>query len=97
MCSSDLEEAYRIGFITHLCEDKASLYQKAQELAQEIADNSPLAVQGVKDVMRFTSDHGTSAGLKYVAQKNAAILICEDGIEAITAAMEKRKPVFKGK
>ena len=91
------EEALRIGFITHLCEDKASLFQKAEELAQEIADNSPLAVQGVKDVLRFTSDHGTAAGLKYVAQKNAAMLICEDGIEAVTAAIEKRKPVFKGK
>ena len=91
------EEAYRIGFITHLCEDKESLFQKAEELAQEMADNSPLAVQGVKDVLRFTSDHGTAAGLKYVAQKNAAMLICEDGIEAVTAAIEKRKPVFKGR
>jgi enoyl-CoA hydratase len=91
------EEALRIGFITHLCEDKASLFQKAQELAREIADNSPLAVQGVKDVLRFTSDRGTMAGLKYVAQKNAAILICEDGLEAVTAAIEKRKPVFKGR
>ena len=91
------EEALGIGFITHLCDDKTSLLQKAEELAQEIADNSPLAVQGVKDVLRFTSDHGTSAGLKYVAQKNAAMLICEDGIEAVTAAIEKRKPVFKGK
>ena len=91
------EEALRIGFITHLCEDKASLFQGAQELAQEIADNSPLAVQGVKDVLRFTSDHGTTAGLKYVAQKNAAMLICDDGIEAVTAAMEKRKPIFKGR
>jgi len=91
------EEAHRIGFITHLCEDKAALIQKAEALAQELADNSPLAVQGVKDVLRFTSEHGTAAGLKYVAQKNAAMLICEDGIEAVTAAMEKRKPVFKGK
>jgi len=91
------EEAYRIGFVTHLCNDKASLIQKAEELAQELADNSPLAVQGVKDVLRFSSDHGTAAGLKYVAQKNAAMLICEDGIEAVTAAIEKRKPVFKGK
>ena len=91
------EEALEIGFITHLCDDKSALLQKAQELAQEIADNSPLAVQGVKDVLRFTSDHGTSAGLKYVAQKNAAMLICDDGIEAVTAAIEKRKPVFKGR
>ncbi len=91
------EEAYRIGFVTHLLEDQEALFQKAQELAQEIADNSPLAVQGVKDTLRFTSDHGTTAGLKYVAQKNAAQLICDDGIEAVTAAIEKRKPVFKGK
>ncbi len=91
------QDAYRIGFLTHLCENEADLFHKAGELAQEIAGNSPLAVQGVKDTMRFTSDHGTVAGLKYVAQKNAAQLICEDGIEAITAAIEKRKPVFKGK
>jgi Delta3,5-Delta2,4-dienoyl-CoA isomerase len=91
------EEAFQMGFITHLCEDQDDLIQKAEALAREIADNSPLAVQGVKDVLRFTSDHGTAAGLKYVAQKNAAMLICDDGIEAVTAAMEKRKPVFKGK
>ena len=91
------EDAYRIGFITHLCENEAALFLKAEKLAQEIAENSPLAVQGVKDTLRFTSDHGTAASLKYVAQKNAAQLICEDGIEAITAAIEKRKPVFKGR
>lgn len=91
------EDAYRIGFVTHICEDESSLFQKAGELAREIADNSPLAVQGVKDTLRFTSDHGAAAGLKYVAQKNAAQLICDDGIEAIAAAIEKRKPVFKGR
>ena len=91
------EEALKIGFVTHLCEDQDALYANAEELALEIADNSPLAVQGVKDTMRFSSDHGVEAGLKYVAQKNAAILICEDGMEALMAAMEKRKPAFKGK
>ena len=91
------EEALNIGFITHLCKDRDALYAKAHEIATEIADNSPLAVQGVKDTMRFTSDHGVEAGLRYVAQKNAAILICEDGMEALMAAMEKRKPVFKGR
>ncbi len=91
------EEALNIGFITHLCEDRDALYAKADEIATEIADNSPLAVQGVKDTMRFSSDHGVEAGLRYVAQKNASILICEDGMEALMAAMEKRKPVFKGR
>lgn len=91
------EEAFDIGFVTHLCDDRDALYAKADEIAFEIAGNSPLAVQGVKDTMRFTRDHGVEAGLRYVAQKNASILICEDGMEALMAAMEKRKPVFKGR
>jgi enoyl-CoA hydratase len=91
------EEALKIGFVTHLCEDREALFKKAEALAGEIAANSPLAVQGVKDTMRFSSAHGVSAGLNYVAQKNAAILISEDGFEAVAAAMEKRKPVFKGR
>lgn len=91
------EEALEMGFVTHLCENREALFKKADEIAREIASNPPLAVQGVKDTMRFSSAHGVSAGLKYVAQKNAAILISEDGFEAIAAAIEKRKPVFKGR
>ena len=91
------DEALKIGFLTHLEPDHDAMIKKAGELAAEIASCSPLAVMGVKDTMRFNKAHGVEAGLRYVAQKNAAILICEDGMEALTAAMEKRKPVFKGK
>jgi enoyl-CoA hydratase/carnithine racemase len=91
------EEALRMNFITRLCDDPSSLYQEARKLAIEIAACSPLAVQGVKDVMRFDRENGVKAGLEYVAQKNAAILISEDLMEAVNAFMEKRKPQFKGK
>ena len=37
------------------------------------------------------------AGLRYVAQVNAAMLLSEDLTEAFTALREKRKPHFKGK
>ncbi len=91
------EEALRINFVTRVCDDQSSLYREAGKLAAQIAACSPLAVQGVKDVMRFDRENGVKAGLEYVAQKNAAILISEDLMEAVNAFMEKRQPQFKGK
>lgn len=91
------EEALRMNFITRLCNDLPSLYREAGNLAAEIATCSPLAVQGVKDAMRFNRDHGVRAGLDYVAQKNAAILMSEDLLEAAQAFVQKRAPAFQGK
>ena len=90
-------EALDIGFITHLCEDRDSLYEEARKLAGEIAACSPLAVQGTKDVLMYSRDHGVYPGLEYAAQKNAAVLPCEDVIEAVQAFMQKRTPEFKGR
>lgn len=91
------EEALRMSFVTRICEDLPSLYREAGKLAAEISACSPLAVQGVKDVMRFNREHGVQAGLDYVAQKNAAILMSEDLMEAAQAFAQKRPPRFKGR
>ena len=90
-------EALSMGLITRVCEDQEKLYGTAAELAGQIADLPPLAVQGVKEVILYSRDNGVSSGLQYVAQKNAAALPSEDLIEAVGAFMEKRKPVFKGR
>jgi enoyl-CoA hydratase len=90
-------EALRMGLITRICEDRGKLKEEARALAAQVAANPPLAVQGVKDVILFSRDHGTEASLRYVAQKNAAALPSEDLLEAIAAFMEKREPVFKGR
>lgn len=91
------DEALRMGFVTHVCEDRDTLYEKAKKLADEVASCSPLAVQGVKEVILFSRDHGVYPGLEYVAQKNAALLPSEDMKEALQAFMERRPPEFKGK
>ncbi len=91
------EEALRMGFITHVCENRDDLYKRAKEIASEIVFCSPLAVQGTKDVILYSRDNGIDAGLKYVAQKNAATLPCDDLTEAFRAFTEKRTPEFKGK
>ncbi len=90
------EEALKMGFITHMCDSQEELLQLADEIAQEIADCAPLTVQGVKDVMNYSRDHGVYQGLEYVAQKNAAAVMSDDLTEAFTAFLEKRTPEFKG-
>jgi enoyl-CoA hydratase/carnithine racemase len=91
------EEAHKMGFITHLCADRQSLYAEAKRVAKEIVECSPLAVQGAKEVINYSRDHGVHAGLEYVAQKNAAILPSEDLMEAFKSFVEKRPAHFKGK
>ncbi len=91
------EEAFKMGFITHLCETREELYKEAKKVADEIAACSPLTVQGVKDVTLYSRDRGVYPGLEYVAQKNAALLPSEDMMEAFKAFMEKRPPNFKGR
>ncbi len=91
------QEALQMGFITRLCDDRPGLYEEAKRIASQIVSCPPLAVQGAKEVILYSRDHGVYAGLHYVAQKNAATLISEDVMEAMRAFMEKRSPVFKGK
>ncbi len=90
------EEALKMGLITRICDSHQALVDEARRLALQIASLAPLTVQGVKDVMLYNRDHGVYSGLRYVAQKNAASLPSDDLIEAVTAFMEKRSPVFKG-
>jgi enoyl-CoA hydratase/carnithine racemase len=90
-------EALQMGFVTNVCAHREDLYEAAGNLARQVAENAPLAVQGAKEVLTFSRDHGVDAGLAFVAQKNAAVLQSEDLMEAITAFMDKRPPSFKGK
>lgn len=90
------ERALRIGLVNDVYDDRLSLLAAAHELAARIARNSPLAVQGVKDVMNHGRDHSVADGLCYVAMHNLSFLLSDDLGEAVTAFAEKREPNFKG-
>ena len=77
--------------------DKDALLAGARAMAEEIAANSPLAVQGTKQVLQYSEQHNLEDGLEYIAQYNAAHLTSNDLMEAVQAFMEKRPPVFTGK
>jgi enoyl-CoA hydratase len=93
----DAKRALEIGLLNQVLPDAAALHGRALEIAQEIAANSPLAVQGSKQVMGQVSRREIQAGLDYVALWNAAFLHSDDLTEAMTAFMQRRKPAFHGK
>lgn len=90
------EEAYRIGYVNRLYEDREAVQKAAFALAEEIAANPPMTVQGVKEVILYNRDNGIYPGLDYVAQMNSAILPSKDLMEAVAAFFEKRAPRFTG-
>jgi enoyl-CoA hydratase/carnithine racemase len=86
-------ELLRIGFLTEIAE--AEFFDETVDaLANTLADNAPLAVQGVKlslnELARLAWDEPA------FTTRAAAALASADLQEGITATREKRRPVFQG-
>ncbi len=91
------ERAQAINLVNDVYPDRETLEAKAVEIAEEIASNPPLAVQGIKEVFRFDEEAGLDRSLDYNAARSCMILPSEDLGEAITAYMQERTGEFKGK
>jgi enoyl-CoA hydratase len=89
--------AESIGLVNRVSADADAVMADARHLADEIAANSPLAVQGTKAVLTAGEGRSVAEGLDYVANWNAAALASDDLTEAMAAFMEKRPAVFTGR
>jgi enoyl-CoA hydratase len=90
------DRALGCGLVNQVYRDKDTLLAGARALAEDIAANSPLAVQGTKVVLNYSDEHTTEEGLEHVAQWNSSFLLRNDVPEAIPAFIETRRPDFKG-
>ncbi|MET0198096.1 MAG: enoyl-CoA hydratase-related protein [Rhodococcus fascians] len=88
--------ALHIGLVNRLVTDREVLTAQALDVAHEIAANSPLAVQGVKAVLRANTGRSVAEGLDFVAIWAAAFLGSDDNLEARRALLERRPPRFSG-
>jgi enoyl-CoA hydratase len=92
----DAARANQIRLVNDVAADHASALAAARAMAADIARNSPLVVQGVKNVLAANDGRTLEQALDYVAQWNASYLISNDLFEAIHAFTEKRDPEFNG-
>ncbi len=88
-------EAQALGLVNRCFEAQGSLLEETRKLAQSLADKSPLALQGTKEILLHARDHSVSEGLRYVAAWNAALLLSDDLTIAAEAMMQKRPAQFR--
>jgi enoyl-CoA hydratase len=92
----DAKRAYEVGLVSRLVEP-AALMRTAEEMAQKIASNGPLAIRVTKDLAwRGLHEHPADM-LRYYAAVTALIHETEDAKEGPRAFSEKRVPQFKNR
>jgi enoyl-CoA hydratase len=92
----DAKRAQEINLVNDVYPDLETLRIKGMGMAEEIAANPPLAVQGAKEVLLFDEEATLNESLEYNAARSSMIVPSEDLSEAINAYLEKRKGKFKG-
>ncbi len=64
-------------------------------LAREIADRSPSSIKSIKKLYNTVWQEGSKSGLSMERRLQSELIGSPNQVEAVAAAMEKRKPKFK--
>ena len=89
------EEAYRLGLVDVLT-DKDNLRNAARELALELAENAPLAVQSVRATMRSDLAAAVKAQTDHENAEQYRLGKTADHREGVRAVAERRPGNFTG-
>jgi enoyl-CoA hydratase len=90
------EEARQLGLVNHVFAPE-ELESKTMELANKIADLSPVALAMAKAAVKNAARLDLRAGLEAEVDLFALCFSSEDKEEGVRAFIEKRKPEFRGK
>ncbi len=92
----DAKTAFNIGLVNHVF-PADQLEAKTLEMANRIAEKSPVALSLAKEAVKIASRSTLDEGLRREVDLFALCFSTEDKDEGVSAFLEKRKPTFKGK
>jgi enoyl-CoA hydratase/carnithine racemase len=92
----DAAEMQRLGLV-NLVVPQADLAETAGAWAAEIAGQAPLAIAAAKRTMRLGLDTTFDANAHHVMAELMGLFRSKDFAEGVSAFMEKRDPVYKGR
>ncbi|KAJ3501864.1 hypothetical protein NM208_g16846 [Fusarium decemcellulare] len=89
------QEALAVGFVSQVHEGKEAAVQAGVALATTLADKSPVAVQGTKELLNYGRDNAVAESLRYTRVWNASALQGKDFSQALMSGLKKTKPRFE--
>ena len=92
----DAEEALRIGLIEILVKQE-ELNKRVMKLANKMANFPPAAIRFAKKGINLANESSVETGLLFEQAQSTYCCGTEDLREGVTAFLEKRSPVFKGR
>jgi enoyl-CoA hydratase len=92
----DAQTAFSLGLV-NMVVPASDLAAKTMEIANRIAEKSPIALRMAKEAVKVASRSTLDEGLRREVDLFALCFSSEDKDEGVKAFLEKRKPSFKGK
>ena len=92
----DAQTAYNLGLVNAVV-PAADLEARTMELANRIAEKSPIALRMAKEAVKLASRSNLDEGLRREVDLFALCFSSEDKDEGVSAFLEKRKADFKGR
>ncbi|KHJ76114.1 enoyl-CoA hydratase/isomerase family protein [Oesophagostomum dentatum] len=89
------DEALDFGLISRIYDNNKELIEGALDLAKTIAEKSPIAVQGTKEVLNHARNHTIEESLDFVKTWNMSQLQAADLRNSAMAAMNKQKVEYE--
>jgi enoyl-CoA hydratase/carnithine racemase len=89
-------EAFAIGLVQRMAPE-GRLMEVSLAIAEQIAENAPLAVAAAKHAVDRGLDLEMDAALALELEQYETVLRSEDRLEGLRAFAEKRRPVWKGR
>ncbi len=90
------QSAMDMGLVTRVLPTEM-LMREAQEIARSLAANAPISMRLVKQVLHKSYDLDLESVMQLETEGTLECIASEDLKEGVTAFLEKRVPIYKGK